>query len=95
MTTILKGPTIRPTPKKIYEIWEKSGFFNPDNLPGDRKEPFTIALPPPNVTGVLHLGHAYGRHPQDAIIRYKRMKGFRALWIPGTDSAAISTQARV
>lgn len=83
------------TEKRIYETWEKSGFFNPDNLPGDRKEPFTMVLPPPNVTGVLHIGHAYEDSLQDAIIRYQRMRGKRALWIPGTDSAAIATQARV
>jgi valyl-tRNA synthetase len=83
------------TEGKIYQKWLDSGFFNPDNLPGDRKEPFTIVLPPPNVTGVLHLGHAYEDSLQDAIIRFQRMNGKRALWIPGTDSAAIATQARV
>jgi valyl-tRNA synthetase len=84
------------TEARIYEMWEKSGFFNPDNLPDtESREPFTIVLPPPNVTGVLHLGHAYEDSIQDTTIRYQRMRGKRALWIPGTDSAAISTQARV
>lgn len=83
------------TEKRIYETWEKSGFFNPDNLPGERKESFSMVLPPPNVTGVLHIGHAYEDSLQDAVIRYQRMRGKRALWIPGTDSAAIATQARV
>lgn len=79
----------------LYRMWEESGYFNPDNLPGERSEPYTIVLPPPNVTGVLHVGHAYEDSLQDAVIRYQRMQGKRALWIPGTDSAAISTQARV
>lgn len=79
----------------IYKRWEESGYFNPDNLPERHKEPFTIVLPPPNVTGILHLGHAYEDSLQDSIIRYQRMLGKKALWIPGTDSAAIATQARV
>lgn len=79
----------------LYELWEKSGYFNPDNLPGERKEPFTIMLPPPNVTGVLHMGSALMIVLEDIFIRYKRMRGFRTLWLPGTDSAAIATQARV
>jgi len=83
------------TENAIYQRWEDSGYFNPDNLPGNRTEPYTIVLPPPNVTGVLHLGHAYEDSLQDAIIRYQRMRGKKALWIPGTDSAAIATQARV
>ncbi|MCE9628546.1 MAG: valine--tRNA ligase [Candidatus Vogelbacteria bacterium] len=83
------------TEGRIYDIWEKSGYFNPDNLPGDRPEAFSIVLPPPNVTGVLHLGHAYENSLQDAIIRYQRMTGKKTVWIPGTDSAAIATQARV
>lgn len=83
------------TEARIYQEWETSGFFNPDNLPGDRSDSFSIVLPPPNVTGILHLGHAYEDSLQDAVIRYQRMRGKRALWIPGTDSAAIATQARV
>jgi len=78
--------------KRIYEVWEKSGFFNPDNLPGERPESFTIVLPPPNVTGTLHMGHALNATIQDILIRYKRMRGFRTLWIPGTDHAGIATQ---
>ncbi|HVW82602.1 MAG TPA: valine--tRNA ligase [Candidatus Paceibacterota bacterium] len=83
------------TEGRIYEAWEKSGYFNPDNLPGERTEPFSVVLPPVNVTGVLHLGHAYEDSLQDAVIRYARMRGKRALFVPGTDSAAIATQARV
>jgi valyl-tRNA synthetase len=91
----LKPYNPQETEDRIYELWEKSGYFNPDNLPGDRTESFTITLPPPNVTGVLHLGHAYEDSLQDAVIRFQRMKGKKALWLPGTDSAAIATQARV
>lgn len=83
------------TEDKIYKKWEESGYFNPDNLPGERTEPFTIVLPPPNVTGTLHVGHAYEDSLQDAIIRFERMRGKKTLWVPGTDSAAIATQSRV
>jgi valyl-tRNA synthetase len=91
----LKPYDPQATEDAIYKKWEESGYFNPDKLPGERKESFTIVLPPPNVTGVLHLGHAYEDTLQDAVIRFQRMRGKRALWIPGTDSAAIATQARV
>ncbi len=76
----------------IYQRWEKSGFFNPDNLSG---EPFTLMMPPPNVTGVLHLGHALENTIMDSMIRYQRMRGRKALLVPGTDHAAVATQARV
>ncbi len=76
----------------IYEAWEKSGFFNPDKLKG---EPFTIMMPPPNVTGILHLGHALENTLMDSMIRYQRMRGRKALLVPGTDHAAVPTQARV
>lgn len=85
----------KATEERIYELWEKSGFFNPDNLPGERKEVFTIMMPPPNVTGVLHMGHALMITLEDIMIRYKRMRGFKTLWLPGTDHAAIATQSRV
>jgi valyl-tRNA synthetase len=91
----LKPYSPQETEDSIYRKWEESGFFNPDNLPGDRKEAFTIILPPPNVTGTLHLGHAYEDTLQDIVIRFQRMRGKKALWVPGTDSAAIATQARV
>ncbi|MFA6526494.1 MAG: valine--tRNA ligase [Candidatus Buchananbacteria bacterium] len=81
--------------KGIYEKWEDSGFFNPDKLPGNRSENFVIAMPPPNVTGILHLGHAYENALMDIQIRYQRMQGKKALIIPGTDHAAVATQARV
>lgn len=79
----------------IYKKWEDSGYFNPDNLPNQNGEPFTIIMPPPNVTGVLHMGHALMITLQDILIRYKRMQGFKTLWLPGTDHAAIATQSKV
>ncbi|MBI4114556.1 MAG: valine--tRNA ligase [Candidatus Niyogibacteria bacterium] len=78
--------------ERIYQTWEKSGFFNPDNLPERHKKPFTIAIPPPNITGSLHLGHALNATIQDILIRKKRMEGYRTLWLPGTDHAGIATQ---
>lgn len=78
----------------IYKQWSDSGYFNPDNLPGDGK-PFTIILPPPNVTGTLHIGSALMLVIQDILVRYHRMLGDKALWLPGTDHAAIATQSKV
>ena len=77
---------------KIYQLWQKSGFFNPDNLHGKRGKSFTIVLPPPNITGELHMGHALNTICQDAVVRKKRMDGFKTLWLPGTDHAGIATQ---
>ncbi|VAW32365.1 Valyl-tRNA synthetase [hydrothermal vent metagenome] len=92
----LKPYSPSDTEKRIYELWEKSGFFNPDNLPDAKeREPFSMVLPPPNVTGTLHMGSALMLAIEDTIVRFKRMRGYRALWLPGTDSAAIATQARV
>ncbi|MBI5072023.1 valine--tRNA ligase [Candidatus Falkowbacteria bacterium] len=85
----------------IYDKWEKSGYFNPDNLPRQAKprqgrgKSFSIVMPPPNVTGTLHLGHAVMLAVEDILIRYHRMRGERALWLPGTDHAAIATQTKV
>lgn len=80
----------------VYRRWEASGFFNPDKLPGGKKKkPFTIVLPPPNATGVLHVGHATMLALEDLMIRYKRMRGFASLWVPGTDHASIATQNKV
>lgn len=83
----------------IYKKWEESGYFNPDKLPliddKERTEPFSIVLPPPNVTGTLHMGSALMLAIEDTLVRYKRMRGYKTLWVPGTDSAAIATQARV
>lgn len=88
------------TESRIYAEWEHSGLFNPDvcvekGVTKADADAYSIVLPPPNVTGTLHVGHAYEDSLQDAVIRFHRMKGERALWVPGTDSAAIATQARV
>src|SRR5689334_20558032 len=88
------------TEGRLYKAWEESGLFNPDTCVAEGKtaadaETFSVTLPPPNVTGVLHLGHAYEDSLQDAVVRYQRMRGKRTVWVPGTDSAAIATQARV
>ncbi len=91
----LKPYDFKATETDIYTRWESAGYFNPDKLPGDRNEPFTIVLPPPNVTGTLHMGHAAMLAVEDILVRTARMQGKRALWIPGTDSAAIATQSKV
>ena len=86
---------------KIYKIWEESGFFNPDNLPkrpayakasAGKAKTFSMTLAPPNVTGSLHMGHALEHATSDVLVRYKRMQGFKTLWLPGTDHAGIATQ---
>ena len=77
---------------KIYRLWEKSGFFNPDNLPKSHKKPFTIIMPPTNANGNLHAGHALVMTIEDIMTRYKRMRGFKALWLPGLDHAGFETQ---
>ncbi len=78
---------------RIYQMWEDGGCFTGHRDPD--KKPFTIVMPPPNVTGQLHMGHAMDCTMQDALIRFKRMQGFAALWIPGTDHAGIATQIKV
>ena len=83
----------KKTEEGKYEIWKEKGYFKSDNE--SEKTPFCIVIPPPNVTGKLHIGHAYDTAIQDAIVRYKRMKGFDTLWLPGMDHAAISTEAKV
>jgi len=88
----LKPYNPQETEKRIYELWEKSDFFNPDNLPDRHKEPFTIIMPPPNANGSLHAGHALFVTTEDLMIRYKRMQGFKTLWVPGADHAGFETQ---
>lgn len=78
---------------RIYRGWEEKGYFTPST--DDGKPPFSIVIPPPNVTGQLHMGHAFDETLQDIIIRYKRMQGYSALWLPGTDHAGIATQIKV
>ena len=78
---------------RIYKMWEENGYFKP-NGKADAK-PFTIVMPPPNVTGQLHMGHAMDATLQDTLIRFKRMQGYDALWVPGVDHAGIATQIKV
>ena len=78
---------------RLYEHWEKSGFFKPSM--DENSESYCIMMPPPNVTGKLHMGHALDGTIQDVLIRYKRMNGYNTLWLPGTDHAAISTEMKV
>jgi len=86
------NPTYQPdeVESRWYSLWEESGSFSPEVNPDG--EPFCIVIPPPNVTGVLHMGHALDHSIQDAIIRRKRMQGYAALWLPGMDHAGIATQ---
>ncbi len=76
-----------------YPFWEERGYFHSE--PDPSRTPYTIVIPPPNVTGALHLGHALNNTLQDILIRWKRMQGFNTLWMPGTDHAGIATQAVV
>lgn len=79
--------------EKLYKFWNDSGFFHAEV--DEKKRPFTIVIPPPNVTGQLHMGHAFDETLQDILIRTKRMQGYSALWMPGTDHAGIATQIKV
>src|SRR4030067_2084678 len=78
------------TESPIYDFWLKGKFFTPQ--PGSGKKPYTIVIPPPNVTDVLHIGHALNNTLQDIMIRFRRMEGYETLWLPGTDHAGIATQ---
>lgn len=96
----LKPYEAKDTEDRIYKTWEKSGYFNPDKCIEDGvcqtdAESFSIVLPPPNVTGTLHNGHALMLAIEDTMVRYNRMKGKKTLWIPGTDHAAIATESVV
>ncbi|MCL2243776.1 MAG: valine--tRNA ligase [Treponema sp.] len=77
---------------RIYALWKESGAFSPDSNKDNNEPPFVIVIPPPNVTGVLHLGHGLNNSLQDIIVRFHRMRGAPALWVPGTDHAGIATQ---
>lgn len=81
---------------KWYRIWEESGYFSPDGPAKEHQDPdlgsFAMVIPPPNITGFLHMGHALDNTLQDILVRFKRMRGFKALWVPGTDHAGIATQ---
>ncbi len=78
---------------RLYEIWEKNGYFHAE--PNTGKPPYTIVIPPPNITGQLHMGHALDETYQDVLTRYKRMSGFETLWLPGTDHASIATEVKI
>ncbi len=78
---------------RIYDFWMKGGYFHAEVDP--KKKPYTIVIPPPNVTGQLHMGHAWDETLQDILIRWKRMQGYSALWLPGTDHASIATEAKI
>ena len=78
--------------QEVYERWEQSGYFNPDTLPGSREESFTVIMPPPNANGSLHVGHALFVTLEDVMVRYNRMRGRAALWVPGADHAGFETQ---
>ena len=79
--------------QKLYDRWQKKGYFHCER--DDNKKPFTIVIPPPNITGQLHMGHALDNMIQDAMIRFKRMQGYAALWLPGTDHASIATEVKI
>ena len=78
---------------RLYRDWEEHGYFTA--VRDDNKVPFTIMMPPPNITGQLHMGHALDNTLQDAITRFKRMQGYCALWLPGTDHASIATEVKI
>ncbi len=78
---------------RLYNEWNSKGYFKPD--PDTSKDAFSIVMPPPNITGQLHMGHALDNTLQDILVRYKRMKGFSTLWVPGTDHASIATEAKI
>src|ERR1700687_3070875 len=83
----------REAQSKWLRFWNERGYGHSE--PDPKRKPFTIVIPPPNVTGALHLGHALNNSLQDILIRFKRMQGFNTLWMPGTDHAGIATQAVV
>ena len=79
--------------ERIYEMWESKGCFKAEA--DENKNPFTIVMPPPNITGQLHMGHALDQTLQDVLTRWKRMQGYSALWLPGSDHASIATEVKV
>jgi len=92
MEELPKAYDPKQTEGRIYKLWEESGFFNPEKLPGDRKEKFVTCIAPPNITGELHMGHALELGMQDIIVRMRRMQGYKTLWVPGIDHAGIGAQ---
>ncbi len=99
-TELPKAYDFKSTEPRIYAMWEAGGYFRPWNDPkkpgfDPSVKPFVISIPPPNVTGELHLGHAMFVAMEDLMVRYHRMKGIPALWVPGSDHAGIATQLMV
>ena len=95
-----KAYDFQATEQRIYKMWEEGGYFRPWNDPkrpgfDPKVKPFVISIPPPNITGELHLGHAMRTSMEDLMIRYHRMKGIPTLWVPGSDHAGIATQLMV
>ena len=78
---------------KLYQTWVEKGYF--EAKIDKNKEPFSIVIPPPNITGQLHMGHALNNTIQDIIVRFKRMQGYSTLWLPGTDHASIATEVKI
>ena len=98
--TLAKAYDFTSTEQRLYKFWEENGYFKPLNDPRSKefdpsRKPFVISIPPPNVTGELHTGHAMFVSMEDLMIRYHRMKGIPTLWVPGTDHAGIATQMLV
>ena len=92
-TKIEDLPTVydaKDTEESIYKFWEDGEYFKADA--NSQKPPYSIVIPPPNVTGVLHMGHALDETLQDILVRYHRMAGYETLWVPGTDHAGLATQ---
>src|SRR5688572_11008066 len=94
---LLKPYNPKETEEKIYKLWEESGYFNPDNLPlrqaqGKPVETFSMIMPPTNANGSLHAGHGLVMTIEDIMVRYKRMRGYKTLWLPGLDHAGFETQ---
>ena len=97
---LAKTYDFKSTEQRLYAWWESKGYFSPSNDPwkpgfDPSRKCFTISIPPPNVTGELHLGHAMFVAMEDLMIRYNRMKGNSSLWVPGMDHASIATQLQV
>ncbi|MBU2257753.1 MAG: class I tRNA ligase family protein, partial [Candidatus Omnitrophica bacterium] len=90
MSDLVKLYSPKETEDRWYKFWEENNLFAAS--PNPSKKPFTIVIPPPNITGILHMGHALNNTIQDILIRYHRMKGDESLWMPGTDHAGIATQ---
>ena len=90
MSELAKAYNPKEVEDRIYKSWEDKGCFHAQ--PDPRKKPYSIVIPPPNITGILHMGHALNNTIQDILIRFKRMQGYETVWMPGTDHAGIATQ---